>query len=414
MITTVINSVFGFIFWLVAAHLFRAEIVGVTAALVSASTIVILLSTLGVNGMLILSMPTQKSAEGWSITFWAGIATAVFLSLALGCATIILLPLFARDLDSLHLFSYATLFAVVTVGGTVGIVLDNVFIAERAAGNMVIRNTIVSASKVLIVVLLMLVVGHSALNLLGAWAVASVVGVGFGTYLLIRRRSPLRPSHPSALMRTALGLRSRLAGIQLVGMGSALLPYIVPLLVTARLSASENAYFYTTWMMAGIFLIISPSVSLALFAEGAHSPHELLGKARAALGVIGAMVIPCLVAVFFVGGYMLSVFGAAYEQHGVGLLRIALVASIPDAITNVYVAVLIVQARLAVAATLNVTMGLGIVGLSWLFLPSIGISAVGWSFLVMQLCGCVFVVIDLLRKSITGREVAVSGRLETA
>jgi O-antigen/teichoic acid export membrane protein len=167
-------------------------------------------------------------------------------------------------------------------------------------------------------------------------------------------------------------------------------------------------------MMAGIFLIISPSVSLALFAEGAHSPHELLGKARAALGVIGAMVIPCLVAVFFVGGYMLSVFGAAYEQHGVGLLRIALVASIPDAITNVYVAVLIVQARLAVAATLNVTMGLGIVGLSWLFLPSIGISAVGWSFLVMQLCGCVFVVIDLLRKSITGREVAVSGRLETA
>jgi len=414
MMTTVINSIFGFIFWLVAAHLFSAHIVGVTAALVSASTIVVLLSTLGVCGMLIQSMPAQKSAEGWSITFWTGIVTAVVLSLALSCGTIFVLPLFARELGALHKVSYAALFAVATVAGTVGVILDNVFIAERAAGNMVIRNTIAAASKVLVVVLPMLVVGASALNLLGAWAVASVIGVGFGTFLLIRSMNPLPPSRATALIRTALGLRSRLGGNQLIGMGGALLPYIVPLLVTERLSASDNAYFYTTWMMAGIFLIISPAVSLSLFAEGAHSPHELLRKARAALGVIGAIIVPCLVGVFFVGGIMLFAFGPSYEHHGVGLLRIVLVASIPDAITNVYVALLRVQGRLAVAAGLNVGMGVGIVALSWLFLPTIGISAVGWAFLVMQLCGCVFVVFDLLRTSVTGRAVEVPRRLGTA
>ena len=414
MMTMIINSIFGFFFWLVAAHLFSAEVVGLTAALVSASTIVVLLASLGVCGMLIQSMPSQNNAEEWSMTFWAGIAIAVVLSLALGCATIIVLPLFAHDLDSLHRVSYASLFALGTVAGTVAIVFDNVFIAERAAGNMVIRNTIAAASKFLVVVLLMLVAGTGALNLLGAWAASSAIGVGFGVFLLIRRRSPLRPSRVSTLIRTALGHRSRLAGNQLIGVGGALLPYIVPLLVTERLSPSDNAYFYTTWMMAGIFLIISPAVSLSLFAEGAHSPHELLQKARAALGVIGAIIAPCLAGTFLVGGIMLSAFGPAYEHQGVGLLRIVLIASIPDAVTNVYVAVLRVQGRLAVAATLNVGMGLGVVALSWFFLPSIGISAVGWAFLVMQLCGCVFVVIDLLRKSTTGRDVEVPGRLETA
>jgi O-antigen/teichoic acid export membrane protein len=412
MITTIINSVFGFVFWLLAARLFSAHIVGLTAALVSASTIIVLLASLGVCGMLIQSVSAQRNAEEFSLTFWAGTATAVALSLTIVCATIVVLPLIARDLSALNGIAYAVLFLAGTVSMSVGTVLDSVFVAERTAGNMVIRNAVVAASKLLIVVLLILVAGASALDLLGAWAAASVVGLGFGALLLIRQVSVLRPSRPSALARRALGLRSRLAGNQLIGMGGALLPYVVPLLVTERLSPSDNAYFYTTWMMAGIFLVISPAVSLSLFAEGVHSPHELLGKARTALGVIGALLVPCIVGAFVMGGVILSAFGPAYEHHGMGLLRIVLFASIPDAITNVYVALLRVQGRLAVAAGLNMAMGIGILALSWVFLPRIGIIAVGWAFLVMQLCGCVFVVFDLLRSPIITREAETHGHLE--
>jgi O-antigen/teichoic acid export membrane protein len=399
MMTTIINSVFGFIFWLVAAHLFAASVVGLTAALVSAIAIVALLSSLGVSGMLIQSMAAEKNREVWSGTFWAGILIAVCLSLALTCVTIIALPFVAGDLAELHQVSYALPFAIAATATTAGAILDIVFISERSAGNMVVRNTVGAISKFLVVVLLMWIAGANRLNLLSAWAGASVIGLGVGVFLLIRKRRPLRPARPKALARTALGHRSGLAGNQLIGMGGALLPYVVPLLVTERLSQSDNAYFYTTWMMAGIFLIISPAVSMSLFAEGAHSPHELLSKARAALGVIGAIIVPCSIGIFFFGGLMLSAFGPAYEHHGVGLLRIVLIASIPDAVTNVYVALLRVQGRLAVAAALNMGMGLGVVALSWMFLPSLGISAVGWAFLAMQSCGCIFVALDLNRAS---------------
>lgn len=186
---------------------------------------------------------------------------------------------------------------------------------------------------------------------------------------------------------------------QLIGMGAALLPYVLSVLVTVRLSSGDNAYFYTTWMMAGIFLIIAPAVSLSLFAEGVHDPHDLRMKARSALAIIGVILVPGALAVLVMGGTMLSAFGTAYEHHAVGLLQIVLFASFPDAITNVYLAVLRVRGRLGAAAGLSMGMGVGTVGLSWALLPSLGISAVGWAFLMMQLGGCLFVILDLRRRS---------------
>jgi len=409
MLTMVVNSAFGFVFWLLAARLFTAHAVGLTAAIVSASTIVVLLASVGVGGTLIQSLPGQVKPAGWSLIFWAGMATAVGTSLAIGCAALVLLPLISSELAALHGAEYASVFGVGTVATTTGAIFDSVFIAERAAGNMFGRNSVVAAGKVLFVVLFTLVAGTSALNLLGAWAAASVVGLGLGIGLLSRQVNLLRPPRVSALRRTALGLRSRLAGNQLIGIGGALLPYLLPLLVTARLSLTENAYFYTTWMMAGIFLIIAPAVSQSLFAEGAHSPHELLVKARSALGFIGAILVPCVAGVFALGGILLSVLGPAYEHHGIGLLRIVLLASIPDAVINVYVAVLRVRGRLVVAAGLSVSMGVGIVALSWVLLPMLGIDAVGWAFLAVQLCGCIFALLDLRRSSTLARKAASPG-----
>ncbi|HEV2029133.1 MAG TPA: oligosaccharide flippase family protein [Candidatus Dormibacteraeota bacterium] len=398
MTTTVVNSGFGFAFWVVAARLFPTEVVGVTAALMAAGTIIALLASLGVGATLIQSLPEQRSSTGWSLTFWAGMVTAVATSLVIGCGVFLVLPLVSGDFSVLHRPAYAAVLAVGTVAMTVNAVLDYSFLAERAAGNMLSRNSAVAVGKLLATLLLTVVAGHNALALLGAWALAAAVGLGLGAGLLIRRVNFLHLPRPSALARRALGLRSRLVGHQLVSMGAALLPYLLPLLVTARLSASDNAYFYTTWMMAGIFLIIAPAVSQSLFAEGAHSPHDVLVKARRALTIIAVLIAPCILVILVMGGVLLSAFGPAYAHHSLGLLHVVVLAAIPDVITNVYVAVLRVQGRLRTAAGLNLGMGVGILALSWMLLPMLGISAVGWAWLAMQLSGCAFVVFDLTHR----------------
>jgi O-antigen/teichoic acid export membrane protein len=398
MATSVVSAAFGYLFWLLAARLYNPAIVGLAAAVISVTTIVLLLSSLGVGGMLIQSLPRQTKETEWSATFWAGMATSTLFAVALCGIGVAVLPLISPELMVLRSVGWAAVFAVGTVAMTVGATLDCVYIAERRASDLFSRNSAVGAVKVLMLGLLTLALGPNAVHLLGAWGVAAVFGLGLGVALLVRHIGVARPPGFSALVRTARGFRSRVSGHQLIGMGAGLLPYLLPLLVTARLSVRDNAYFYTTWMLAGLFLVIAPAFSQSLFAEGMHRPEELGALARSAFKTIGAILVPGLVTILVLGGTLLSTFGHAYTDHAVGLLRLAVLASIPDAVTNVYVAVLRVEARLTAAASLNLSIGIGTLVISWFLLPLIGISAVGWAFLAMQLCGCVYVAIDWRRQ----------------
>src|SRR5438309_9146952 len=201
MTTTVVNSAFGFAFWVVAARLFPTEVVGLTAALIAAGTIIALLASLGVGATLIQSLPEQRNSAGWSLTFWAGLLTAVATSVAIGGVLFQVLPLVSGHFSVLHRPAYAAVMAVGSVAMTVGAVLDYSFLAQRAAGNMLSRNSVIAAGKVLAALLLTVVAGHNALALLGAWALAAAVGIGLGVGLLIRRVNFLRLPRPSALAR---------------------------------------------------------------------------------------------------------------------------------------------------------------------------------------------------------------------
>ena len=392
--TQVVCSTFGYMFWLLAAHLYSPATVGLTAAAISATNVILLLSTLGVGGMLIQSLPRQSKGTEWSATFWAGMATATFFSMALCGIGVAVLPLISSALMALCGVGYAAVFAVGTVSLTMGTTLDCVYLAERRASDAFGRSFAIGAVKVLMLGLLTLAFGPDAVTLLGAWGVAAVVGLGVGAALLIRHIRVARPPRFSVLVQTARGFRSRVTGHQLIGIGAGLLPYLLPLLVTARLSARDNAYFYTTWMLVALVLVIAPAFSNSLFAEGMHRPEEVGALARSAFKIMGAILVPSLLTILLLGGTLLSAFGHAYTDHAVGLLRLAVLASIPDAVNHVYVGVLRVEARLTAAASLLLGIGIGTLAISWFLLPLIGISAVGCAFLVTQLCGCVYVAFD--------------------
>lgn len=400
--TQVVNSAFGYLFWLLAAHLYSPATVGLTAAATSAASIVLMLSCLGVGGMLIQSLPRQPKAE-WSATFWAAMATVMLFAAALCGAGVVVLPLISPELAALRGFGFTAVFAVGTVALTVGTTLDCVFLAERRASYAFTRNFAVGVAKVLLLGLLALAFAPDAVRLLAAWGFAAVVGLGTGAVLLVHRIGVARPPALSVLLRTARGFRSRVTLHQLIGLGAGLLTYLLPLIVTVRLSARENAFFYTTWMLASLFLVIAPAFSNNLFAEGMHRPEELGALARSAFKIMGAIMVPGLVAILLLGGTLLSAFGHSYSGHAVGLLRLVVLASIPDAVVHVYVGVLRAEARLASAASLLVGIGMGTVVISWFLLPLIGISAVGYAFLAMQLCGCAYVVLDWRRRGSPAR-----------
>jgi O-antigen/teichoic acid export membrane protein len=146
--------------------------------------------------------------------------------------------------------------------------------------------------------------------------------------------------------------------------------------------------------MAGVVLIVAPAVSMSLFAEGVHRPDEIGALARSAFRIIGTILVPALVAMLIVGGALLGTFGPAYADHAGGLLRIIALTSVPGAVNSVYGGILQAQGRLIAVASLSVGIHFGTMVMSWFLLPVLGISAVGWALMAMQLCGSVYVVID--------------------
>ena len=153
MLTTVVQSAFGFAFWLVAARLFPAHVVGLIAA-----------HHLGQHDRRAAGQPRgwghadpiprrpSGPSAGWSVTFWAGMVTATAICIAIGCGLLISPAVldrgswpFSATRRTPRLFVVGTL----TMAG--GAVLDYVFIAERAAGNMLLRNTIVAGGKLVMV-----------------------------------------------------------------------------------------------------------------------------------------------------------------------------------------------------------------------------------------------------------------------
>jgi O-antigen/teichoic acid export membrane protein len=393
MANTLVTSASGYVFWLVAAHLYSAPVNGLTSTIVSAGAIIMLLSVAGVAGTLIQTLSGQSEETEWSTTFWAGMATAVFFAVLLCGTALMVLPVISPKLSVLHSADYAAVFVVGTVAMAACLALDFVFIAERRAGYQFCRNIGAITAKMIALGLLGLAARPDPFHLLGAWGAESTFGLVLGIALLVRHRRVARPPGLSVLFRTVWGFRSFVAGNQVIGMALGLLPYLLVLLVTARLSPSDNAYFYIAWTLAGMLLIVSPAVSTSLFAEGVCRPGEVGTLARSAFRIIGAIVVPGLVAVLAVGRTVLSVFGPAYADHGVGLLRITVLAAIPHAVTCVYASILRAQGRLTTVGLLYLGISIGTLVISWLLLPVLGISAVGWAFLAMQLCGAVYVVL---------------------
>jgi len=237
-----------------------------------------------------------------------------------------------------------------------------------------------------------------------SWTLASALSCALGLMLVFRLKRGFTLSFNDIFIRMR-SMISSLAGNHFINLGGLAPMYLLPVFVTARLSAADNAYFYTTWMMGLLFFTVSASVSTSLYAEGSRYPEYLAQRVRLSVKAIAVLLAP-LMFIFLVGGrYILAVFGPAYAQHGPLLLALLVVSAIPDAITNIFVSILRVRQQLTYAAILNVGMAAVTLSLAWILLPYMGIAGAGAAWLCGQTTGSVAAVATWLgkrRRALTG------------
>jgi O-antigen/teichoic acid export membrane protein len=408
MATTVSNAALGFVFWVVAARTDDAHTVGLAGAALSAMSVTSLICTVGADAIVIQALPGRSSGREWSVTLDAALSASAGVTLLGATIAVLLLPALSRQFAVVS-GVYAVTFVVGTVAWTISTVLDYTFVAERVSQFMLIRNIMFSVGKLLLLLLSVVLASTTSLAIFGPWVAASWLSVAAGIVVLVPR---LRRGYRPALRGIVKHIRQLLSGLvghHVINMSGAIPPLILPILVATRLSPADNAYFYTTWMVGSVFFMVSPAVSSALFAEGSHGPRDLVAKARSSARVIATLLAPIAVLYLLAGRTILSLFGSEYASRGWPVLLVLLVSAVPDAVTNIYIAVMRVQRRLAIPGVLNTGIAATSATLAWLLLPSLGIVGAALAWLIAQVAGTVAVIAHLLGTRFrTGRNPPVA------
>jgi O-antigen/teichoic acid export membrane protein len=393
MATTAANLVLGYVFWVIAAHGTSVANVGLASALIAAMSLAVAVGSVGVGNVLIQELPRREAGEPWARVLNAGLALASAVSLVIGVVVLAVLPLVSSDFAILRdnpLVAAGFLAGVLIL--VIGEMLDRAFVGERSAGRMLMRNTLVAAVKVPLLLAPAFATGGAA-GIMAAWIVGSALSLPLAAYLVHGLGRRWRPA-TTGVREEMRVLRGSVAGHHMVSIGNMAPQFLLQILVAAALSTHDNGIFFTTWRVAGGLFMVSVTIATSLFAEASHEPAKLRRDTMRAAKLIVAILVPCVAILIVFGHQILGILGPEYES-GYGLLLIFAVATFPDAATNVYVAVLRVERRLRRAAFLTIGMGILILGLSVPLGLWLGVEGVGVAWLIAQCAGCVVLLADV-------------------
>jgi O-antigen/teichoic acid export membrane protein len=404
MLSTVLTSLLGYAFWMIAAHYFDKEVNGTAAATTSAIQATVLVASVGAAAALVEWLPRCNSAAEWRQRVTTAIVVSV-VTAAIGSGVVVGVLGFAfSTLPQLATPVGAVLFCLACVFIAVGLVFDYIAVSEHRGSLLLVRSVVLCGLRIpLVLVPASFLTGADSILL--AWTVAAALSLvwvmaRFGA----RRGRSLVPNFVN-LATHLREMASSVVGQHLITVFAMLAGYLLPVVVYARLSATDNAYFYITWMLGSVFFIISPAVSAALFVEGAADRMAIRPLVRKCLLIVAALLAVPILAYLLGGHLILALFGHDYVEHGRLLLLLLTLSAVPDAITNVAVAVLRVTDRMRTALLLNGGMLVACVGAAWLVLPVTGIMGVGLCWLASQSVGALWAVLSWRR--IVGHDCTV-------
>ena len=388
--STVGTAGLGYLYWLLAARELPPPAVGTATALIAVATVVSMASNLGLGHMFIQRLPGTDPA-GWSRIVSAGLVLGCGATTVVACAAAAVLPAAGDNFAFLRSTSGAAALITTAVALTASTLLDHVFVAHRAGHGMLARNLALAAGKVVTLAVLTSAGAGGAAAVLLAWTLPSLAVTAYTILVAPGRLRPGARLGGAGLGAELRHARESLTGHHLINLAQAGPTVVLPVLVTARLGAEANGHFYMAWATASMLFMVSPAVSAALYAErSTDAAARSASLSRAAAVVLAVIGVPAVV-LFVAGERILGLFSAGYAAEGGLLLRVLVLAAVPDAITNLAVAHWRSLGAYRRCLRLNLLMAVTCLALAWLWLPGTGIAAAGVAWLLGQSAGALAV-----------------------
>jgi len=336
--STAITSGLGFIYWWLAARQFPPEAVGLGSAAISAMMFLGNVSVLGFGTLLIGELPRQPGREG------SLISTALFLvgmtGGTLGLFFALVAPWVSADLWVLaENIGNTSLFALGVSLTAVTLVTDQAMVGLLRSDLQLGRNTIFAMTKLIALIIVGLWMTQKlGLSIYATWLGGNIASLailaGYGAWKNNNKAHSYKPKWNllHKLGSTALGHHVLNLTLQASGL-------LMPIIVTAVLSARMNAYFYTSWMIASFATVVSVALTTVLYAVGSADPAALATKIRLTLRLSVLAGVLTSIALLVGADFVLGLFKPAYAGQAGLSLRILGLAVFPLIAKNHFVVI---------------------------------------------------------------------------
>jgi O-antigen/teichoic acid export membrane protein len=411
---THITSLLGYVFWMVCARGVSASVIGMSSTVIGAMTLIALVAVAGFMPLLTRVLPGASPEERSGLSSTAFVVAIVVSGLA-GIAGVLLLP--DRLQTAVGIGWLMALLPAGAVGTALLLVMNAALLGVRRA-ELSLLGTVVGSVSRLVAIAVLLSLGVVAAGadagaahvILTVWVASLTLSFGLSLVLLVRATPGFR-FRPGRIWLSRL--RRMVPWDHAATLAVRTPFYVVPILAAALFPPDQVGYLTVAAMVATAFYAVAAAVSNALLADCADSPERLRAQARRALRLIGALLVPPVVIACLLASKILGFFGADYAHYG-ALLVLGLLATLPDALINVAVAMLRVQRRLAAVAAITVSGAAISIGASWLLMPHLGIMGAGWAALATpMIVATALTAMGFYRWLISARAAASAGRLRT-
>lgn len=373
---TFILGSLGFVFWIIIARLYKTEEVGIATTLISIMALLSSFTIMGLNSSLIRYLP-QSGNKNELINSSFVIVTCV--ALAASALFVLGVPVFSPQLSFMrtNLF-YIVSFTLFLIFCSLNALIESIFMAFRIAGNILIKNIIISTLKLLLPFAL---ISLGAYGIFASTASAIALGVVASmTILLLKFKFRLSISVKFSLVKeTSLYSFANYMVSFLFNMPSLVLPVII----LNTLSAKYAAYYYVASMIQSTLLIIPLATAQSLLTEGAYNEAELKKHVMKALRTIVVILVPATVTIILSGNILLQFFGKNYASEAFQFLQLYSFSTIFTALLLIANAIFNIKHKIKSLVILNVLAAIFTLSLSCAFISG-KLVGIGWGWTLGQ------------------------------
>lgn len=390
LVSSWISAALGLAYWFAVARLYDADALGRATAAVSAMLLLASIGTGGLKRGLIRFVP----AFGPKVGRFVAQIYAVGTSLSVGLAVVFVIGVggWSDDLGLLHgSLSGPVLFLAVVAIWSIFVLQDPVLIGSGASGLVPFENAVFSALKIVVVLVGASVFGAET-GVLISWGAPALLTAAVVNWWLYRVRFPERARRHSP-PSVGLGDVARFAGGEylaaLVWIGAV---YLTPLIVIASAGAAQNAYFFLAFQIAYAVFLVSSNICDALVAHAAEDPGGLRELVTHVSKHLALLVVPAVLAIVIAAPWIMALFGEDYRDAATGVLRLLVLAAIPNTVTTVMVALAHIRRLIWVVVVIQLVMAIATLGLVVPLVERSGIIGVAWAWLIAQCISMVLAV----------------------